>query len=64
MVCINFFQEILNKYGKNSEGHVDFESFVCYIVEHEKALRLSFESLDHKGDGTSSFFDFCHENVK
>ena len=42
---------MLSKYDPAGDGHVTFDDFVRYVTEHEKALRLSFESLDHKGDG-------------
>jgi solute carrier family 25 (mitochondrial phosphate transporter), member 23/24/25/41 len=41
----------MDKYDPDGDGHVSFEDFVRYVTEHEKALRLSFESLDHKRDG-------------
>jgi len=44
-------QRLLKKYDPAGDGEVSFEDFVRYVTEHEKALRLSFESLDHKRDG-------------
>jgi len=52
------WQRLLNKYDPAGDGHVSFEDFVQYVIDHEKALRLSFESLDHKGDGTLQKFLF------
>jgi len=42
----------LKEYDREGDGQVSFDDFVRYVTEHEKALRLSFESLDHKRDGT------------
>lgn len=44
-------QRLLEKYDHDNDGHVYFEDFVRYVLEHERALRLSFESLDHNKDG-------------
>lgn len=44
-------ERLLEKYGHDKHGHVYFEDFVRYVLEHERALRLSFESLDHNKDG-------------
>jgi len=45
------WQRLLSKYDPAGDGHVTFDDFVRYVTEHERELRLSFESLDHKGDG-------------
>jgi solute carrier family 25 phosphate transporter 23/24/25/41 len=45
----------MDKYDTDGDGHVNFEDFVRYVTEHEKALKLSFESLDHKRDGKFTF---------
>lgn len=44
-------EKLFEKYDSNQVGNVDYEDFVCYVTEHEKVLRLSFESLDHNKDG-------------
>jgi len=44
-------QKLMDKYDLDGDGHVSFEDFVQFVTEHEKALRLSFDSLDHKRDG-------------
>ena len=54
--AVDFFdhccwQRLLKKYDPAGDGQVSFDDFIRYVTEHEKALRLSFESLDHKRDG-------------
>ena len=39
------------QYDKDKDGIVTFSDFVKYVMEHEKALRLSFERVDHNKDG-------------
>jgi len=48
------WQRLLKQYDPAGDGQVSFDDFVRYVTEHEKALRLSFESLDHKRDGKLS----------
>ncbi|ESO06712.1 hypothetical protein HELRODRAFT_64745 [Helobdella robusta] len=43
----NFF----SKYDENKDGVINLEEFISYIKEHEKGLKLSFDSLDHNKDG-------------
>ena len=51
MCCVLVFQRLMDKYDRNKDGHIYFTDFVYYLSEHEKALRLSFDSLDHNKDG-------------
>ena len=41
----------MDKYDQDKDGHINLKEFVYYLSEHERALRLSFDSLDHNKDG-------------
>lgn len=41
----------MEKIGTSKDGHVDFVSFVKYVLNHEKRLKLSFSALDRDKDG-------------
>jgi len=45
----------MDKYDQDKDGHINLKEFVYYLSEHEKALRLSFDSLDHNKDGKRWF---------
>ena len=44
-------QRFIDRSDYDQDGHIDFEDFVRYVTEHEKKLKLSFDSLDAKNDG-------------
>ncbi|XP_005388885.1 PREDICTED: calcium-binding mitochondrial carrier protein SCaMC-1-like isoform X2 [Chinchilla lanigera] len=42
---------ILNAGGTNADSGLDFEEFVRYLQDHEKKMKLAFDSLDRNKDG-------------
>ncbi|XP_058515758.1 mitochondrial adenyl nucleotide antiporter SLC25A24 isoform X3 [Ochotona princeps] len=47
----NSEKEILQAGDKNADSGLDFEEFVRYLQDHEKKMKLAFNSLDKNSDG-------------
>ncbi|XP_062046099.1 mitochondrial adenyl nucleotide antiporter SLC25A24-like [Lepus europaeus] len=47
----NSEMEILQAGDKNADSGLDFEEFVRYLQDHEKKMKLAFNSLDRNSDG-------------
>lgn len=47
----SFLQDFLKASDANSDSKLDFEEFMKYLKDHEKKMRLAFNSLDTNNDG-------------
>ena len=41
----------MNVGDQNLDGHMSFEEFLKYVVDHEKKLWIVFKSIDSDGSG-------------
>lgn len=46
-----FLQEIFKAGDTNADSGLDFKEFLRYLKDHEKEMRLAFNSLDLNKDG-------------
>lgn len=47
----SFLQDIFKAGDTNDDSGLDFEEFMRYLKDHEKKMRLAFNSLDKNNDG-------------
>ncbi|KAB1273712.1 Calcium-binding mitochondrial carrier protein SCaMC-1 [Camelus dromedarius] len=49
-------KDIFKAGDTNDDLKLDFEEFMQYLKEHEKKMRLAFNSLDRNNDGVCVFY--------
>ncbi|XP_023597972.1 calcium-binding mitochondrial carrier protein SCaMC-1-like [Trichechus manatus latirostris] len=50
-IAVTVYEVIFKAGDTNKDSKLDFEEFVQYLQDHEKKMRLAFNSLDTNNDG-------------
>lgn len=50
------FKGLVDSYDKNKDGLLDYEEFLCYMMDRERKWKIYFHDLDKNKCGESFFF--------